>query len=155
MVGKNSSNPMSSPRPNRAVRSRDRSRNRRGATTVEFALVFPIIMAYFIAMITFSQASLLRNTAQHAAYEGARAAIVPGATAEDARNATAPLLATVSARIVNVDVTPEVITDDVASVRVDVNIPLGPNLWIAAPHVVPDDWSVSSSITLRRETGIE
>jgi Flp pilus assembly protein TadG len=137
------------------VKHFSRKRNqRRGASTVEFALVFPIIMTFFGAMVVFAQANLLRDTAQHAAYEGARAAIVPGATAKNAMQATKQMMAIVDTRQAEIRITPSVITDDVESVRVDVNIPMGPNLWwMAATPFIPEDWTMTASVELNRETG--
>lgn len=129
-------------------------RNRRGAAAVEFALVFPLIMSFFGAMVMFAQANLLRDTAQHAAYEGARAAMVPGASSEDAKAAAESLLAVIDTRAADIKITPPVITDDVPTVRVDVVIPMGPNLWwMGATPFTPEKWELGSSITLNREVG--
>ena len=43
---------------------------RTGATAVELAICFPIILVFFIGMVGVTQAFTLRDTAQHAAYEG-------------------------------------------------------------------------------------
>ncbi len=57
--------------------------------TVEFAICFPLLLLFFFAAFEFCRANMIRQTADNAAYEGARRAIVPGATAEDARAAGA------------------------------------------------------------------
>ena len=53
--------------------------SRSGAVLVEFALVLPVIMFTFACMVEISRVMLLQHTADTAAYEGARSAMVPGA----------------------------------------------------------------------------
>ena len=52
---------------------------------VEFAIVAPILFLFFFAAFEFCRASMIRHTADNAVYEGARAAIIPGATAGEAQ----------------------------------------------------------------------
>ena len=52
-------------------------------TTVEFALTVPIMFLIFFACLDFVRYNLLRNVITQAAYEGARASIVPGNTTQD------------------------------------------------------------------------
>ena len=132
------------------------SSRRRGVSTVEFVLVFPILMTFFGAMIVFAQANLLRDTAQYAAYEGARSAIVPGATSERVLETTKSTLAIVDMREAEITVRPAVITDDVPEVQVSVSVPMGPNLWwIAATPFIPENWRLQAGITMKREIGNE
>ena len=57
---------------------------RRGATVVEFAIVAPIFFLFLLASFEFGWLNVLRHTADNAAYEAARTAMVPGGTAADA-----------------------------------------------------------------------
>ena len=57
--------------------------NRTGATAVEFAIVAPVFFLILFAMFEFSRVNVLRHTADNAAYEASRVAIIPGATAAD------------------------------------------------------------------------
>ena len=66
-----------------AKRRSRRARGRRGATLVEFAFVAPVFFLILLASIEFSRLNMMRHTAAHAAYEGARTALVPGATADE------------------------------------------------------------------------
>jgi Flp pilus assembly protein TadG len=59
--------------------------HRRGATAVEFALTAPIFFVFLLSAFEFGWLNVIRHTADNAAYEAARAAIVPGATVADAR----------------------------------------------------------------------
>lgn len=104
--------------------------NRRGATTVEFALVAPAFFLVLMAMFEFTRLSVLRHTADNAAYEAARVAIVPGATTAEARAEAQRLLTVVGARGAQIDFTPSTITPSTDEVTVDVSIPLDRNGWV-------------------------
>ncbi len=69
------------------LRQSERGRQRRakrGAVAVEFAIAAPVFFLFLLASFEFGWLNVLRHTADNAAYEGARAAMVPGATAADA-----------------------------------------------------------------------
>ena len=53
---------------------------RRGAIFVELAIVLPIFLLMFIGIIEFGRAVMVQQIVTNAALEGARRAIVPGAT---------------------------------------------------------------------------
>ena len=57
---------------------------RRGATVVEFSLVLPILFTILFGMIEFTRLSNIRHAADNAAYQAARAVVVPGASSADA-----------------------------------------------------------------------
>lgn len=57
---------------------------RQGATTVEFAIVVPIIFALFLGTIEMTRLNFIRHSAANAAYEGARKAIIPGSSFTEA-----------------------------------------------------------------------
>jgi len=59
---------------------------RRGAVTVEFALVVPIILLLFFAALELASMNFARHTIGFAAYEGARKVAIPGGTALNATN---------------------------------------------------------------------
>lgn len=54
-----------------------------GATTVKLSLVLPILFAMLIGMIEFTRLSNMRHAADDAAYEAARAVVVPRANTAD------------------------------------------------------------------------
>src|SRR5947208_11397643 len=80
--------------------------SRHGATAVEFALVVPIIFLLFYGAFEYSRMSMVLHTVEMAAYEGARRAVVPGATADDAMNAAKDTLAAVGVQKATVSVSP-------------------------------------------------
>lgn len=110
--------------------ARPRHNQRTGAITVEFALVVPLIFAFFFAAFEYSRMSMMRHTTEMAAFEGARRAIVPGATAADAVTRANQVLATVGTRDGSVTVTPSSITPDTRYVTVAVEVPLDTNAWV-------------------------
>ena len=65
------------------LNSRNKRRNRRGATAVEFAMVAPAFMIIIVICCEFSRMSIMRSSAQHACYETARFVMTEGATVAD------------------------------------------------------------------------
>jgi Flp pilus assembly protein TadG len=73
------------PRRSNSPACRTIKRQRRGALTVEFAFVVPIIFLLFFGGVELTALNLARQTAGNASYEGARKLIIPGGTAAQAR----------------------------------------------------------------------
>jgi len=102
-----------------------KDRQRTAATTVEFAFVLPVILLMFLGAIEITRLNFLRQTALNAAYEGARACVVPGATTSDGTNEAMRLLTAVSAHrgaTVNVSMQQSL-------VNVTITIPVAQNSW--------------------------
>lgn len=127
-------------------RIRVKSNHRTGAALVEFAVILPIILLCFASMIEFSRVLLLQHTADSSAYEAARAAMVPGATKEDAIESANSLLQANRLRNAVIKVTPDVIQETTALITVQVDIPVAINSWL------PPFWfsrsTVSSEVSL-------
>ncbi|MEO0529516.1 MAG: TadE/TadG family type IV pilus assembly protein [Planctomycetota bacterium] len=104
--------------------------DRTAATTVEFAIVAPVFFLVLMAMFEFSRLNVLRHTADNAAYEAARVAMVPGATAADATAEAQRLMTVIGARGTNVTINPARITRDTNEVTVSVDVPLDRNGWV-------------------------
>ncbi|QDV22397.1 TadE/TadG family type IV pilus assembly protein [Aureliella helgolandensis] len=100
-------------------------KQRRGVTTVEFALVSPIIFMIFLAAIELTRLNFLKHTAANAAYEGARTAIVPGGTPAEAQLEAQRILTQVGA---GNGVTVNVV-DNADRIVVTVNLPVDQNSW--------------------------
>lgn len=113
----------------RSPRSGARAR-RRGAAGVEFAVVAPIFFVFVIAAFEFGRINVIRHTADNAAYEGARRAMVPGATATEAVNEADRLLRIVGTRGARVTVIPGTLGPDVNEITVTVDVPMNQNGWI-------------------------
>jgi Flp pilus assembly protein TadG len=130
-------------------RLEQRSESRRGAAAVEFALTAPIFFAFLLAAFEFGWMNVLRHTADNAAYEAARTAMVPGATAAEARRKANNLLRIVGARGARVSITPTALTPDTEQVTVAVDIPMNRN-GLIVPRFTRNK-TLHSESTLRTE----
>lgn len=104
---------------------------RRGAVAVEMALTLPILLLLLFAVIEIGRANMVRHAAESAAYEGARAGILPGATAEEARDAARRILDTVGVTNFQMTVTPDPISGNAEQVEVSIRVPLDQNMTAA------------------------
>lgn len=104
---------------------------RRGAVVVEFAIVAPVFFVFIIAAFEFGRVNVIRHTADNAAYEAARHAMVPGATPAEAVARATSILNVVGARGARVTIDPATLGPDVDTVIVTVEVPLAQNGWIA------------------------
>lgn len=127
----------------------DRRNQRTGATLVEFAVVFPLILLFFGGTLEIARVLMLKHASDTAAYEAARVAMVPGATAADAIAEANLLLAANGLEETLTTVTPAVITEETAFVTVSVEVPVAPNSWVAPELFI--DMTVKSEVTLLTE----
>lgn len=79
-------------------------KRRRGAVTVEMALVLPIFLTVVFGIIEFGRGFMVSQLVTNAAREGARRAIVDGSTNSDVTSAIQTFLAS-SASVATADVT--------------------------------------------------
>lgn len=119
---------------------------RRGAAAVEFALIAPVFLVFLFGTIELGRLALARNVIANASREGARLAIVEGATEADIRE-TAEHFAAV-AGVENVTVSLE---DNDATVTVTVSVLFRDVSWL------PDAWflrdqTLAATTTMRKET---
>jgi Flp pilus assembly protein TadG len=128
---------------------RRRLRLRRGAAAVEFALTAPIFLLFLLAAFEFGWMNVIRHTSDNAAYEAARIAMVPGATAAEASSKAANMLRIVGARGAKVTVTPAVLTPETEQVTIEVDIPMNRN-GLIAPRFTKNK-TLHSESTLRTE----
>lgn len=123
--------------------------DRRGAMLVEIAILLPIIFTMIAAFLELSRAWMLKQSADSAAYEGARAAIVAGAVPSDGRVAAETLLKSSGIKTWRVSIDPAVIVEDTNHVTISVTIPVAGNTWIS-PFFFKNA-EVASSVTLITE----
>jgi TadE-like protein len=107
-----------------------KSRMRRGAAAVEFAVSLSALFLFVFIGIEFFRASMLRHNADCAAYEAARISFVPGATNSDAVMAATDYLTRVGIKAGSVTVSPNPVTETTTKIQVDVQIPMNANSWI-------------------------
>jgi Flp pilus assembly protein TadG len=128
---------------------RPRRITRRGATVVEFALAAPIFFLFLMAAFEFGWLNVLRHTADNAAYEAARYAMVPGATAAEATSKANSILNIVGARNAVVTVSPSVIDSNTDEVTVTVDVPMKDNALLVPKFT--GKTTLRGSATLRTE----
>jgi Flp pilus assembly protein TadG len=121
----------------------------RGAAAVEFAIVAPIFFVLVIAAFEFGRLNVIRHTADNAAYEAARRAMVPGATAAEASTEAQRILRTVGTRGAKVSVTPATLGPEVDRITVTVDVPMNENGWIT-PRFTRST-TIRATSTLRTE----
>ena len=129
--------------------SRAPSSTRRGATAVEFAITAPVFFLFLLAAFEFGWLNVMRHTAENAAYEAARNAMVPGATAAEATAKANSILKIVGARGTKVTVTPSVITESTKEVTVAIDLPMNRNALIV-PRFTKKS-TIHAESTLRTE----
>ncbi|RLS34369.1 MAG: pilus assembly protein [Planctomycetota bacterium] len=106
------------------------SGERRGVTTVEVALTFPILMLILTLSIEAARLNTLRNTLENAAYEGARRAIVPGASSTDIQTSVLSILRSINAKNAVVTINPATLGNSTGPVTVTVDVPIASNSWV-------------------------
>ena len=124
---------------------------RRGAHTVEFALVLPVILLLFFGGIEFARMSILRHVVDNASYEAARHVIVPGSTAQEGIDRANGILATMGVTGASIVVTPNPIKEDTDIVEVKVTLPALNNMW--AVSIFSQGMSFESETRLLTERG--
>ncbi|MEM9187186.1 MAG: TadE family protein [Planctomycetota bacterium] len=122
---------------------------RAGAAAVEFAIVAPVFFLILFAMFEFSRVNVLRHTADNAAYEAARKAIVPGASADGVTAEADRIMSIVGARGVRVTVDPPTLGVDTRRVTVSVEVPMSQNSLIVSRFT--NSAVLRSESTLRTE----
>lgn len=116
---------------------------------MEFALVAPLLFLVFFASIEFMRANTIRNTAENAAYEGCRAGIIIGGTADAAETAALNILSTVGISGGTVTVTPEEISQNDPEITVAVEVPFAGNTFGISQFFT--DKTITVSTTMTRE----
>ena len=122
---------------------------RAGTTSLEFAMVVPIVFLLFAAAFEFSRMSMLKHSVRMAAYEGARRGIVPGASVSDVVSRSTQILGTVGTRNATVTVSPNPFTSQTNQITVNIRVPLNDNSWV--PPFFLREMQLDSSFTMGRE----
>lgn len=133
----------------RSNRFRKSPRHRSGVAAVEFAIVAPIFFLLVLASLEFGRMNMIRHTADQAAYEAARHAMVPGATVAEAKAKATSLLNIVGTRGATVTVIGP--TDD--EVTVNVAVPMNQNGWISPRF--SKDHTIRATSTLKTERPLD
>ncbi len=100
---------------------------RAGVTIVEMAIVLPIFFLFILAAFEFGWLNVMRHTADNAAYEAARAAMVPGGSVADGTAKANSILNIVKAKGATIKITPNPVTTATKEVTVTVDLPMSKN----------------------------
>ena len=134
-------------------RMKSRSKRRRGASAVEFAIVAPIVFLVVLALMQFAGVLMSQNTITAAAREGARLVSMPASDSKkDIKDAVKQRLEIggVDASLATITVRPNLSTVQAGDeVRVAVSAPLNRMGWIWA--MTPPDSTLSAEISCVRE----
>jgi len=122
---------------------------RRGATVVEFAICFPILLAFVFGTIEFSRVLQLQHTIRLAAFEGARAGVPLDSTTTDVTTKTQSILSAVRITNSTTTIAPNPIVYASPTITVTVSADPAQNKWVT--WFVTAGHPLSSTITLNRE----
>ena len=120
---------------------------------MEFALVAPMFFLFLAASFEFSRLNVIRHTADNAAYEAARQAVVPGATSAEAIARANDTLRVIGAVGAVVTVNPTTLVPQTEQVTVTVNVPMNQNGWII-PRLIGAR-TIQSRSTLKTERMVQ
>ena len=116
---------------------------------VEVAVVLPLLLLFFFASFEFCRVAMIRHTVDNAVYEACREAIVPGATAENARERADAILNTLGLARSTVSVTPATINHLTPDVTVRVEVDLDANTFV--PPQFTGGNRITRTLTMQRE----
>jgi len=128
-------------------------RKRTGAAAVEFALVAPVFFLLVLGMVEVGRAVMVQQVLTNASREGARRAVLDGATATQVSSFVTSYLtnASVSGATVTFPQGNPEAAGYGAPVEVSVSVPFGQVSWVPAPMYLGGQ-TLSASTIMRRET---
>jgi Flp pilus assembly protein TadG len=128
-------------------------RNRRAAAAVEFAVVAPVFFLLVFGMIEYGRMVMVYQILTNASREGARAAVLDGATTTNVTTSVNSYLssALISGATVTVSPNPPTTAQYGAPVTVTVSIPFSQVSWLPSPMYLGSQ-TLSSATVMRRET---
>ena len=128
-------------------KSRRQAILRMGASAVEFAIVANVMFLIIMTCIEFARLNMVRNLAQDAAYYGARKAVVPGATPEEAEEVADNIMSSMLGGGYTIDVSDV----DVASSEVTVTVGVAlHDVALFVPLFLPDS-TIETQAKMRTE----
>ena len=128
-------------------------KKRRGAAAVEFALIAPLFMLMVLGMIEVGRAIMVQQIITNASREGARRAVLDGATDTEVRTFVNTYLNNASLPSANVGF-PQGLPQNAEfgePVEVEVQIPFNQVSWLPGPMYLGGQ-NLTASTVMRRET---
>lgn len=120
---------------------------RTGAAVVEFAIVANVMFLMIMTCIEFARMNMVRNLAQDAAYFGARQAVVPGATSQEAKDVADGIMGSMLSGGYTISVTDVDADSTEIAVTVDVNLH---DVALFVPLFLPNS-SIQTQAKMRTE----
>ena len=122
-------------------------------TTVEFAMTVPIMFLIFFACLDFVRYNLLRNVVTHSAYEGARAAIVPGNTTQDVEDIIRRKMAPIAGGMdYTITLDPKEIPTNANQIKVTLEVDISKGGFVVSKYFTRN--KVTESLTIMNENAI-
>jgi Flp pilus assembly protein TadG len=136
--------------PQRAAGARRRAGARRGAAVVEFAVVAPVLFLLLFGFIEFGRAVMVQQVLVNGAREGARRAMLPGATADEVADTVETYMSSCGLTGYTVTVTPNPASATPGqAITVTVSVPYERVSWIPAQWLT--DSTLAGSAVMRKE----
>jgi len=133
--------------PGHSVRKR-----RRGAAAVEFAIVLPVFVILVFGMIEYGRMVMVQQVITNASREGARKAVLDGATTSSVQSAVTTYLTNAAVHGGSTAVSPDPTAAASGDpVTVTVSIPFSAVSWLPSPMYLGGK-TLSASTTMRRES---
>lgn len=128
-------------------------RNRRGAAAVEFAVVAPLFFLLVFGMIEFGRMVMVQQIITNGSREGARIAVLDGATSGEVVTAVETYLSNASIEGAEISVTPNPPSSAGYGepVTVVVSIPFNQVSWLPSPMFLGGN-TMTATTVMRRET---
>lgn len=105
---------------------------RRGVVTAEMAICLPILFIFLFGCYETARAYMFQHAAESAAYEAARAGIVPNAQVSTCRSAAEQILRSVGVTDFSLRVSPNPILRDSPTVTVTIEVPMRSNSRVSS-----------------------
>jgi Flp pilus assembly protein TadG len=127
-------------------------RNRRAAAAVEFAIVAPVFFLLVFGMIEYGRMVMIQQVLTNASREGARAAVLDGATVATVQNTVNSYLASGSITGATITVAPNPLSGAEFGDPVTVTVSIGFNQvsWLPSPMYLGGK-TMTASTVMRRE----
>jgi Flp pilus assembly protein TadG len=128
---------------------------RRGAAVVEFAVVAPVFFLFVFGMIEFGRMVMVQQILTNAAREGARVAILPGATTAQVNTTVNTYLTAgaISGASTTVNPNPPSSATYGSAVTVTVSVPFKSVSWTPAPFFLGGTTLQAQSVMRTEQSG--
>lgn len=125
---------------------------RTGAAVVEFAIVAPLLFMLTLGMMEISRMVMVKQLLINASREGARLAVLPGATSAEVLELVSSELTAYSVNGVNVEILPRSLESTTAGtpITVALDVEAASVSWIPKP-LFSFNQTLSASTTMRKE----